>query len=156
MDSVFKHNQPFLFTKKSSKSRALWPLHWHCGKWTKRRGVPQVSSCSGCLTLPWAWCTTLLLCSCLVWLCFLFVCFFPGRVSLCSPGCAGTHSIDQAGLNSQRSICLCFPKLWKLRWAPHVQHFIFHVQHVCPSCVLYKLPNHSGRVTLPYALLNKP
>jgi hypothetical protein len=29
----------------------------------------------------------------------LFVCFvFQERVSLCSPGCPGTHSIDQAGL----------------------------------------------------------
>jgi hypothetical protein len=24
--------------------------------------------------------------------------FFPERVSLCSPGCPGTHSVDQAGL----------------------------------------------------------
>jgi hypothetical protein len=33
--------------------------------------------------------------------CFCFcvcVCFFQGRVSLCSLGCAGTHSVDQAGL----------------------------------------------------------
>jgi hypothetical protein len=33
---------------------------------------------------------------------FLFFFFFPlvfrDRVSLCSPGCPGTHSIDQAGL----------------------------------------------------------
>jgi hypothetical protein len=31
---------------------------------------------------------------------FLFVCFFVfrDRVSLCSPGCPGTHSVDQAGL----------------------------------------------------------
>jgi hypothetical protein len=28
----------------------------------------------------------------------LFVCFFRDRVSLCSPGCSGTHSVDQAGL----------------------------------------------------------
>jgi hypothetical protein len=27
----------------------------------------------------------------------LFVCF-RDRVSLCSPGCPGTHSVDQAGL----------------------------------------------------------
>ena len=25
-------------------------------------------------------------------------CLFPDRVSLCSPGCPGTHSVDQAGL----------------------------------------------------------
>ena len=28
----------------------------------------------------------------------LFVCLFRDRVSLCSPGCPGTHSADQAGL----------------------------------------------------------
>jgi hypothetical protein len=28
----------------------------------------------------------------------LFVCFFWDRVSLCNPGCPGTHSVDQAGL----------------------------------------------------------
>jgi hypothetical protein len=29
---------------------------------------------------------------------FCFVCFFQDRVSLYSPGCPGTHSVDQAGL----------------------------------------------------------
>jgi hypothetical protein len=27
-----------------------------------------------------------------------FLVFFQDRVSLCSPGCPGTHSVDQAGL----------------------------------------------------------
>ena len=44
---------------------------------------------------------TFLFCS--VLFCFLFVCLFGwlvfrGRVSLCGPGCPGTHSVDQAGL----------------------------------------------------------
>jgi hypothetical protein len=31
--------------------------------------------------------------------CFVLFCFvFQNRVSLCSPGCPGTHSVDQAGL----------------------------------------------------------
>jgi hypothetical protein len=33
--------------------------------------------------------------------CFYFLCFgffFPDRVSLSNPGCPGTHSVDQAGL----------------------------------------------------------
>jgi hypothetical protein len=31
---------------------------------------------------------------------FVFVLFvFQDRVSLCSPGCPGTHSVDQAGLD---------------------------------------------------------
>jgi hypothetical protein len=29
---------------------------------------------------------------------FLFLFFFPDRVSLCSPDCPGTHSVDQASL----------------------------------------------------------
>jgi hypothetical protein len=29
---------------------------------------------------------------------FVLFCFFPDRVSLCSSGCPGTHSEDQAGL----------------------------------------------------------
>jgi hypothetical protein len=33
----------------------------------------------------------------------LFVCFvFPDRVSLCSPGCPGTHFVDQAGLELRK------------------------------------------------------
>jgi len=36
--------------------------------------------------------------------CFLFVClFFWDRVSLYSPGCPGTHSVDQAGLELRNS-----------------------------------------------------
>ena len=35
-----------------------------------------------------------------LFVCFLFFCFvfFRDRVSLCSPGCPGTHSVDQACL----------------------------------------------------------
>ncbi|GAB1285682.1 Cyclic AMP-dependent transcription factor ATF-6 alpha [Apodemus speciosus] len=34
---------------------------------------------------------------------------FCSGVSLCSPGCPGTHSVDQAGLELQKSACLCLP-----------------------------------------------
>jgi hypothetical protein len=40
--------------------------------------------------------------------CFLFFVFWD-RVSLCSPGCPGTHFVDQAGLWTQKSACLCLP-----------------------------------------------
>jgi hypothetical protein len=43
----------------------------------------------------------LLVCFCCCFLGFLFVCLFVcfrDRVSLCSPGCPGTHFVDQAGL----------------------------------------------------------
>jgi hypothetical protein len=32
--------------------------------------------------------------------------FFQDRVSLCSPGCPGTQSVDQAGLDSEISMSL--------------------------------------------------
>jgi hypothetical protein len=36
---------------------------------------------------------------CFVLFCFVLFCFvFRDRVSLCSPGCPGTHSVDQADL----------------------------------------------------------
>jgi hypothetical protein len=37
---------------------------------------------------------------------FCFPCF-PRQVSLYSAGCPGTHSVDQAGLRTHRSTCLC-------------------------------------------------
>jgi hypothetical protein len=46
---------------------------------------------------------------------FLFVCligwlvgFFQDRVSLCSPGCSGTQSVEQAGLDLTETHCLYF------------------------------------------------
>jgi hypothetical protein len=42
--------------------------------------------------------------------CFFFLVFFEILVSLCSPGCPGTHFIDQAGLKlTQKSACLSLP-----------------------------------------------
>jgi hypothetical protein len=35
---------------------------------------------------------------CFVLFCFVLFCFVRDRVSLCIPGCPGTHSVDQAGL----------------------------------------------------------
>jgi hypothetical protein len=38
--------------------------------------------------------------------------FFGDRVSLCSPGCPGTHSVDQAGLELRNPpASLCFPSV---------------------------------------------
>jgi hypothetical protein len=38
--------------------------------------------------------------------------FFPqDRVSLCSPGCPGTHSVDQAGLELRNRLSLP-PECW--------------------------------------------
>ena len=43
-------------------------------------------------------------------ICFCFVVWFlvfQDRVSLYSPGCPVTHSVDHAGLGTQKSTCLC-------------------------------------------------
>jgi hypothetical protein len=45
------------------------------------------------------------------WFCFVF----QDRVSLCSPGCPGTHSVDQAGLSLPSAIlkvCATLPGSW--------------------------------------------
>ena len=50
--------------------------------------------------------------------CFGFVCLvFRDRVSLCSPGCPGTHSVDQAGLEL-RNPPASAPQVLGLRRAP--------------------------------------
>jgi hypothetical protein len=54
--------------------------------------------------LPCALCFVLF---CFVLLCFVLFCW--DRVSLCSPGSLGMHSVDQAGLELKRSACLCLP-----------------------------------------------
>jgi hypothetical protein len=54
---------------------------------------------------------------------FCFVLFFQDRVSLYSPGCPGTHFVDQAGLDrTQKSACLCLPSAG-----------IKGVRHHCPA-----------------------
>ena len=46
----------------------------------------------------------------------LFVCF-QDKVSLCSPGCPGTHSVDQAGLKYHPSTLPLPLKCWDLKSA---------------------------------------
>jgi hypothetical protein len=45
-----------------------------------------------------SFCKSFLFCFCFCFVLFCFVLFFRDRVFLCSPGCPGTHSVDQAGL----------------------------------------------------------
>ena len=49
----------------------------------------------------------------------------PDRVSLCSPGCPGTHSVDQAGLELTE-ICLppC-PECWDYRCLSPLPSYLF-------------------------------
>jgi hypothetical protein len=50
---------------------------------------------------------------CFVLFCFVLFCFvlFWDRVSLCNPGCPGTHFVDQAGLKLRNPLPLP-PKCW--------------------------------------------
>jgi hypothetical protein len=57
-----------------------------------------------------------------VWLfCFVLFCFvlfcFPRQVSLCSPGCPGTHFVDQAGLELRSPPASAFQVLGLKTWA---------------------------------------
>ena len=47
----------------------------------------------------------------------LFICF-RDKVSLCSPGCPGTHSVEQAGLKLKSSACLYLPSAG-VKGVPH-------------------------------------
>jgi len=57
----------------------------------------------------------------LVW----FLGFFRARVSLCSPGCPGTHSVDQAGFKLKKFACLCLPSAGIKVVRHHAQCFLF-------------------------------
>jgi hypothetical protein len=56
--------------------------------------------------------------------CFLFW-FFRDRVSLCSPGCPGTHSVDQAGLERRNSPVSASQELGLKAWATMPSKIVF-------------------------------
>jgi hypothetical protein len=62
---------------------------------------------------------------CFVLFCFVLFCFvFQDRVSLCSPGCPGTHFVDQAGLELRNPPATASPSAG-----------IKGVDHHFPACV---------------------
>jgi hypothetical protein len=71
----------------------------------------------------------------------LFVClfvfgFFQDRVSLCSPGCPGTHLVDQAGLELRNLPASASRVLGLKACATIAQHHIFFIH--------YSLEGHLG------------
>ena len=69
--------------------------------------LPHACRGTGHLQAPRAW--GHLACSFFCFVCLFVV--FQDRVSLYSPGCRGTHSVDQAGPPTQRFTCLCLPSV---------------------------------------------
>jgi hypothetical protein len=73
--------------------------------WTQKHSLEWYLICLltysiliSCLLTRWTSVCFLLLLFLFCFVFFSFVLFFWDRVSLCSPGCPGTHSVDQAGL----------------------------------------------------------
>jgi hypothetical protein len=111
---------------------------------------PSLQSPSLRLTLLLAMCSDLLaphsLALCL-FVC-LFVCLFQGRVSLYSPGCPGTHFVDQAGLelrNPPASVSQVLAGIKERRVPPQPGPGSFCL-HLCLDCSLFAI--HLG-TTIP-------
>jgi len=72
-----------------------------------------------------------------LFLCFLAFFFFWDRLSLYSPWCPGTHSVDQVGLKLKRSSCLCLKA-----WASTALTSLCNIP-VVPECWDYRLESAS-------------
>ena len=65
---------------------------------------------------------------------FVFVCFFfQDRVSLCSPCCPGTHSVDQAGLEL-RNLPASASQVWALKTFQAETLFVNNQKLQTPRC----------------------
>jgi hypothetical protein len=62
---------------------------------------------------------------------FLFSFFFQDRFPLCSPGCPGTHSVDQAGLKLRSPPASASPVLGLKVCATTAQWFVFERVSLC-------------------------
>jgi hypothetical protein len=62
----------------------------------------------------------------LFWFLVLVFWFFQDRVSLCSPGCPGTHFVEQSGLNLRNLPASASQVLGSKAWAtkPGIIHFL--------------------------------
>jgi hypothetical protein len=108
-------------------------------------------------------------CFCFVLFCFVLFCFvlvlvFRGRVSLCSSGCPGTHSVDQAGLELRNppasasqvlglKACVTMPTTTPPRPPPrhHAQLFLQKTFGFTSGCgLLWLLTSSRGSDTFVY------
>jgi hypothetical protein len=72
--------------------------------------------------------------------CFLFF-VFRDRVSLYSPGCPGTHFVDQAGLELRNIACLCLPSAGIKGVCHHARlcFSVFEAGFLCVALVVHLL-----------------
>lgn len=68
------------------------------------------------------------------WECIRFV--FWDRASLCSPGCPGTHCVNQAGLELPEIHCLCPPRAGITGVYHHTQQGYIFIFKQCFDCIL--------------------
>ena len=110
----------------------LWATMWLL--WFELRTFGRAVGCSyplSHLTSPW----------------LFFVLFFWDRVSLCSPGCPGTHSVNQAGLELRNPLASASQVLGLKACATHTQllcvYFIDHIFYTYKCWLwLLKWTNH--------------
>jgi hypothetical protein len=95
------------------------------------------TACSARLALHGLLCT-----ACSACFVFFFFLVFQVRVSLCSPGCPGTHSVDQAGL---RNVPASASQVLGLKACATTARL---------SLVSYRTQNHQPRVASPAMVLD--
>ena len=75
---------------------------------------------------------------------FVLFCFLRDRVSLCSPGCPGTHSADQAGLELRFRLSCSFLKVyWPMVCPAHECRTHRHIGY----CISLFVRKHKSLIT---------
>ena len=92
---------------------------------------------------------------CFFFFCFVFVFVFRDRVSLSSPGCSGTHSVDQTGLRNRPAsasqllglkACATTPGQGSSHKGKHLIGAGIHVQKLSPVSTRWEAWQHRGRL----------
>jgi hypothetical protein len=86
----------------------------------------------------------------------LFFVFLGDRVSLCSPGCPGTHSVDQAGLELRKSACLCLPSAGIKGMCHHCPANLFLMLEILSKLRLKDLIKRSHKNLVANVIIMKP
>ena len=144
------HDRCFLvcFQLHGNYFDSYWPNCYSATQWNSL--VTSCSLFSDSLWFLFLFPSFVLFCLCVVVVVvlFVFIFVFQGRVSLCSHGCPGTHSVDPAGLKFSEISLPLPPECWGWRPPPSnslqfLKH-LHHLQNVYPSFFyLYLINNFS-------------